>query len=267
MIRQSRGKVSILIKAIYKITNNINGKCYIGQSINPYHRFISHKSRARNGDFTSSQALYYAILKYGEENFSLDILEWTDDYNKREQELIVQYNSLSQNGYNIAHGGEEPPHRYGENHHKCIIKEHQVDRVIYELKRGKLTEPEIGKLFNPPIRQTIIHNINFGITHRRTYEIYPIRKQCPYNLSVSQLEDIIWLLKNSQCTMNQIAEYFEFNVSTIKAINTGRNHYNSKISYPIRKHKGSKCSQPVETILANRSTLAIDTQVEMGICE
>ena len=58
-------------KAIYKITNQVNGKSYIGQSVNPYHRFVSHKSRARNHDFRSSQALYHAILKYGEENFKI----------------------------------------------------------------------------------------------------------------------------------------------------------------------------------------------------
>ena len=38
------------------------------------------------------------------------------------------------------------------------------------------------------------------------------------------------------------------------------------LDYPIRKNRGSKFSQPVETILANRSTVAIDTQSEMGIC-
>lgn len=42
-----------MLKGIYKITNLINNKSYIGQSINPHRRFGSHLSRARTGDFFS----------------------------------------------------------------------------------------------------------------------------------------------------------------------------------------------------------------------
>jgi len=51
----------------------------------------------------------------------MEVLEWSEDYNQREKELIIEYSTLSPNGYNIAPGGEEPPHRYGENHHKNKI--------------------------------------------------------------------------------------------------------------------------------------------------
>ena len=97
-----------MIKAIYKITNQVNQKSYIGQSINPEKRFLAHKSAARNHRFGSSQALYYAINKYGEENFIMEVLEWTENYNEREIALIREYNTLVPNGYNIAKGGEEP---------------------------------------------------------------------------------------------------------------------------------------------------------------
>lgn len=254
-------------KAIYKITNMINNKCYIGQSVNPQHRFSAHKSRARNHDYHECQALYNAINKYGENNFVLEILEWTENYNIREQELIKQYNTLSPNGYNILKGGEEPPHKYGEDHFKSVINDGQVERVIQELKRGILTESQIGKLFNPPFKQSLIHNINWGITHYKKEEDYPIREQCPYHFSEENMEDITWLLTETQVTMKEIAKYFKCNDSAIKAINTGRNHYNKTLNYPLRKNRGHKQLQPVETILANRSTLVIDTQVEMGICE
>lgn len=66
--------------------------------------------------------------------------------------------------------------------------------------------------------------------------------------------------------MRDIANHFNVNTSSIKHINVGRNHVDTTLDYPIRKNRGSKFSQPVETILANRSTVAIDTQSEMGIC-
>lgn len=249
-------------KAIYKITNNINGKCYIGQSIDPQHRFVAHCSRAACD--ADNSPIHAAIKKYGRENFSLEIIEWTENYNQREKELIIQYNSLAPNGYNVAPGGEEPPRIYGEAHHNCIVTEAQVDIIIAALKEEKLTEPEIGRLFDPPLNQPLIHNINFGITHRRSCEKYPIRTSCPYNLKKQEVEEIKWLLKNSFCSHHQIAEHYDVTEHSICAINTGRNHFDPSEDYPIRKFKGKRQFEPVETILAKRSTPAIDTQAETG---
>ena len=253
-----------MVKALYKITNLINGKSYIGQSINPEHRFVSHISRAKND--SDNSPIHSAIKKYGKENFKLEILEWSEDYNQREKELIIEYNTLSPNGYNVAKGGEEPPHKYGEEHHNSVITEEQVDRVIEELKKDELTEPEIGRLFNPPLNQILINSINFGITHRRVNEEYPIRTNCPYNLKPNEVEEIKWLLTNSLFPCYQIADYYHVNTSTIKHINSGKNYFVEGTDYPIRKFKGKKQSQPVEAILAKRSTDAIDTHSEMGVC-
>ena len=63
--------------------------------------------------------------------------------------------------------------------------------------------------------------------------------------------------------LTEIGKYFGVDTSSIKAINSGRNHYSSDLSYPIRNFRGSMNSQSVETILAKRSTPDIDTLVEM----
>lgn len=60
---------------IYKYTNNINNKVYIGQSINLEQRKYSHKSSAYNekaGDYNSQ--FHQAIRKYGLENFSYEVV-------------------------------------------------------------------------------------------------------------------------------------------------------------------------------------------------
>lgn len=80
------------------------------------------------------------------------------------------------------------------------------------------------------------------------------------------MEEIKWLLKNSLFPCYQIAEHYGVKRTTIEQINSGRNHFSENEEYPIRKFKGRKQSQPVETILAKRSTVAIDTQLEMGVC-
>jgi group I intron endonuclease len=252
-----------LRKAIYKIENKINGKLYIGQSVDPKRRFRAHKSRAINNEISP---LYCAIRKYGIENFELSILEWTEDYNKREIEIIKKENSIVPNGYNLSHGGDSPPVHYGEDHFRSTITDAQVEIIIDELIKNQLTQNEIGDLFDPPIGQHVITAINNGETHRIDGISYPISKESPYHLSDIQVDEIMWLLQNTRYTVKQIAEYYSVNTSTIKHINTGRNHRSELLSYPLRKLRGEKQVQPVETILAKRSRSVIDKQIETGIC-
>jgi len=57
---------------VYLITNQINGKVYVGQTIRPLEfRYAQHKSEARRG---RRYALYNAIQKYGLQNFTIQEL-------------------------------------------------------------------------------------------------------------------------------------------------------------------------------------------------
>ena len=56
---------------IYKITNNINGKVYIGQSNNIQRRFSEHQTKGES----SRIPIDVAIQKYGKENFSFEVIE------------------------------------------------------------------------------------------------------------------------------------------------------------------------------------------------
>lgn len=60
---------------IYKITNNINGKVYIGQSIDINKRWKEHKYRSQIPNKEYDKYLYRAFRKYGLENFTFEILE------------------------------------------------------------------------------------------------------------------------------------------------------------------------------------------------
>lgn len=85
---------------IYKITNLVNGKVYIGQ----------HKDYSKIVDnyLGSGSIIKSAIKKYGKENFEKKILEYctNDNVNDREIYWIKKYNSLVPNGYNITKGGD-----------------------------------------------------------------------------------------------------------------------------------------------------------------
>ena len=64
---------------IYKITNKINGKIYIGQSININKRINEHFWQSFNQkDVSFNSILHQAIRKYGKENFSWEVLQECD---------------------------------------------------------------------------------------------------------------------------------------------------------------------------------------------
>ncbi len=96
---------------IYKITNLINGKVYIGQTRNSVHRrwqsHCSDKSSVYKGRPT--QPIKLAIQKYGKENFRIEQIDLASnlvELNKKETTWIQNLNSMSPNGYNMRPGGE-----------------------------------------------------------------------------------------------------------------------------------------------------------------
>ena len=89
-------------KYIYKITNQLNNKCYIGQTTDYKRRFQEHKNLGYGTE--ENKLLYYAIKKYGIENFSFEVIEdKTSKYNEREKYWIQYYDSF-ENGYNMTQG-------------------------------------------------------------------------------------------------------------------------------------------------------------------
>lgn len=92
---------------VYKITNKVNGKMYIGLTTRTLkQRFESHLSAVRQG---SKFRFHSAIRKYGVDVWDLEILEESDDIThirKREEELITEYKTtLPAFGYNAKPGG------------------------------------------------------------------------------------------------------------------------------------------------------------------
>ena len=88
---------------IYKITNTINGKIYIGQSINIKQRWKQHRANAS----VRTEAIYLAFQKYGIENFTFEIIEECkeEELDEKEQYYIGFYDSYN-NGYNMTKGGQ-----------------------------------------------------------------------------------------------------------------------------------------------------------------
>ena len=88
---------------IYKITNLINGKIYVGQtSRTPEIRFSEHVH--------ADSYIGSAIRKYGRANFKIEVLEECEskkELDNREQYWIARFESMGPNGYNLTEGGND----------------------------------------------------------------------------------------------------------------------------------------------------------------
>lgn len=136
------------ICGIYKITNKVNGKCYIGQSNDINRRWRQELSP----NAKLNPHLARAFEKYGTDNFEFEIIEecQRELLNEREQFWINLYNSTDKNfGYNKTLGGD------GNLGRHFIMSEEQKEKIRKANTGRKYTD---DKLVN--VRYACQHKID-----------------------------------------------------------------------------------------------------------
>ena len=205
---------------IYKITNTINNKMYIGQSINIKERIAEHKRLALNKEFLNKfqYPLYLALNKYGIDNFKFEIImECSEEQlNYWEQYWIEKLNTYINNpnsqGYNLTHGGDG--HR--------LISNDQINK-IQQLWDSGLSTGEIST-----IMEIEKHAI---IRYLKTYNNYSIEesnKRGQRNSSIKHKKVIN--VYNQSCeliytgeSVKETGEYFNISSTGIGKVVQGRN--------------------------------------------
>ena len=90
------------ICGIYKITNINNKMCYVGQAVNVQERWRQHIKRAIGAETPTNNKLYPAMLKYGVENFTFELIEETSKEKLNEREDYWQdFYKAKEYGYSI----------------------------------------------------------------------------------------------------------------------------------------------------------------------
>lgn len=120
---------------IYKITNNINDKVYIGQTIGPIqNRWRQHQLSAstENKKKIMDGKLQRAFRKYGIEHFQIEQVEECANelLNERECYWIEHYNSLRK-GYNSTIGGAN-----STKYQVAIVESGQIKKIYNTLREA-----------------------------------------------------------------------------------------------------------------------------------
>ena len=131
---------------IYKVTNQINGKVYIGQSVDIKKRWGVHHRAYKDKAAPQYDCLFYrAIRKYGIENFIFEVIEECekDQLDRQEKYWIAYYNSFLDRtkGYNETSGGQN-----GSHFMKLSLE--TLNEIVDLLISSNMTLQEIAKKYN-----------------------------------------------------------------------------------------------------------------------
>lgn len=169
-----------MITGIYKITNKINGKSYIGQSIYIERRWKDEKCAISNpNDNEYNRVITQAFRKYGIENFEFEVIEECEKEKLNEREKYwIDYYDTYHNGYNSTVGGDNAITSQK-------INQNDLEKIIYLLQANEISEQEISQLTGYSIGT--ISEINRGHIWKQDNLTYPLRtrvnnkaeKRCP----------------------------------------------------------------------------------------
>ncbi|PGO60728.1 GIY-YIG nuclease family protein [Priestia megaterium] len=255
---------------IYKATNLVNNKVYIGKTVTTLkRRMIQHKHDALKAN--TNGKFYNAIRKYGWESFSWEIVyKGTDneDICKKEIELISLHNSIKE-GYNATIGGEgmagflhseETKAKVsasrkgltaGENHPSSKLTKNDVVEIKKRLINGE-SQRSIAKTFNVA-RSTIVF-----IQNGTTWSDVIVEGFNPYRkgtigeensgakLSEENVRSIKKMLVQGEMKQTEIAEIFGITKSVINKIRNEEAWSHVKVEgFPLEKKNKTMSSEDI----------------------
>lgn len=155
MLQISKNK--IMKSGIYIITNIVNNKSYIGSSLDYKQRLRQHKYSLRNNKHYNKH-LQSSFNKYGEENFTFNLLELCSNLIERETFHIYNKNVLNP--------------LYGYN--KATNIENTSGYKMSEYSRKKMSLSKKGSKMHPNTKKALIEanrNRVYNTSHLRTNEV------------------------------------------------------------------------------------------------
>jgi len=148
------------LPGIYIFTNKINGKQYVGESMNIYKRMEDYKNTIR------PRPIIHALRKYSFDNFHIHI-EYLPDYNKKilldiEECLIKKFDCIAPNGYNICNRGNDTTGVKPSIEARKKMSEIQKGKKLSLETRKKIGEFHKGNKYNLGKKHSLEHSRKIG---------------------------------------------------------------------------------------------------------
>lgn len=215
---------------VYKITNKVNNKVYIGiTSKGISARWKEHIYSAEHG---CPFKLHNAIRKYGKENFSIELIDFCNSWEElteKEQYYISEYKSLQDEyGYNMTEGGDGTFGRCHTEETKEKIRQNAIGREVTEATRLKLSEA--GKIITEA-REAYRNSGNIGSSRRK-----PVLQYTKDGKFISEYRGV-----------NEASRLTGIHVTTLSNALKGRNVIGSKVNPYIWVYKEDYSDVP-ETV-------------------
>lgn len=224
---------------VYCYTNLINGKKYIGQTINPETRKTAHKNAMTNINSSEyNSPLHRAFRKYGYENFSYEILEDNisdiETLNQKEIYFIQLFDTQIPNGYNIESGGKNCKKPKTEEQKIKLMQAQAVlsEDEIIELRIAYQNHESPTKIYKEKYADKMHYNSFLNIWSGKKYKyIMPevIQNGRHTKLTEEKVREIKIKRKEEGTSYAKLAEEFNVSKSTIADIFKGRTWKNVQI--------------------------------------
>ena len=224
---------------IYKITNLITNKMYVGQTRSHYlnkgkyrpfgymGRFKSHISESKSIDkHKACRYLNSAFNKYGTENFKCDLITTCDidELDEYEVKYIYDFDTKYPNGYNLTNGGQKCGFEKGK---KVVLEEEVKPKIVSNtnnLKRSEKTKHLISQRLkdyksNPQVRKNEMKRV------QQTHSVNRFDKYKNVTIESDNIDKYIHVIKNNtlsyeyvRVTLNKMRTTFVGKYETIEEI-------------------------------------------------
>jgi group I intron endonuclease len=190
------------IHFIYLIKNVVNGKVYIGQTINPKKRWTDHISDSQNHTKARSYYFQRSIAKHGVENFTHEIIDQCNSQKEADDKeiyWIAFYDSTDrEKGMNLTKGGGGTVGKIVSNETREKLSKYHTGKKLSEETRKKLGERRKGKKSNAGCGES---NSNAKLKEKDIIEIRTLHSN---GLSLRKIAKI-YNVHNE--TINKIVKY------------------------------------------------------------
>lgn len=253
---------------IYKITNLINGKVYIGKSTNIEKRWKEHLRGPRK-NISKMNILYKAFNKYGMINFQFEVLKEcsTEELNELEVQYIKEYHSCIFDeqcaGYNATFGANNNLHFLGEMNSNAKMTEKDVYSIREEYLKGA-EKKDVYVIYQEIISLNTFSDIWCGKTWKQIhYDVYTDenkqkqrnnwdRQSKREHLNILSNEDILKIrdAQNEGASRDQIYEMFseKINIHTFHDIWYGHTFKHIQSTKPNNRTKSRKLRKQTGTL-------------------